>query len=71
MFADHYFYLIAFKTDDDPDKPFYFRVDRIKRIVEHRKTFENENLFTVSFLVGYEAGVYAAIMLPNYFKNSI
>lgn len=36
-----------------------------------RKTFENENLFTVSFLVGYEAGVYAAIMLRNYFKNSI
>lgn len=43
MFADHYFYLIAFKTDDDPDKPFYFRVDRIKRIVEHRITFENES----------------------------
>lgn len=42
MFADHYFYLIAFKTDDEPDKPFYFRVDRIKRIIEHRKTFKNE-----------------------------
>lgn len=37
MFADHYFYLIAFKTDKDPDKPLYFRVDRIKYITEHRK----------------------------------
>ena len=39
MFAEHYFYLIAFKIDDDPSKPFYFRVDRIKDIVEHRKRF--------------------------------
>ena len=42
LFADHYFYMIAFKTDDEPDKPFYFRVDRIKHITEHRKTFENQ-----------------------------
>lgn len=39
MFADYYFYLIAFKTDGDTDKPFYFRVDRIKQITEHRKKF--------------------------------
>lgn len=39
MFTDHYFYLIAFKTDDEPSKPFYFRVDRIKYITEHRKHF--------------------------------
>lgn len=39
LFTDYYFYLIAFKTDEDGDKPYYFRVDRIKHIVEHRKTF--------------------------------
>ena len=39
MFADHYFYLIAFKTDDKTLTPFYFRVDRIKHITEHRKKF--------------------------------
>lgn len=37
MFTDYYFYLIAFKADEDPDKPVYFRVDRIKYITEHRK----------------------------------
>ena len=39
MFADHYFYLIAFKTDDDSKTPHYFRIDRIKHITEHRKKF--------------------------------
>ena len=40
MFADHYFYLIAFLAgeDEERDKPLYFRADRIKRIVEHRGT---------------------------------
>ena len=37
MFTDYYFYLIAFKTDDDTRKPIYFRIDRIKHITEHRK----------------------------------
>lgn len=37
MFTDYYFYLIACKTDGDIHKPLYFRVDRIKRITEHRK----------------------------------
>lgn len=32
MFNDFYFYLIAFSTEDDFDKPLYFRVDRIKYI---------------------------------------
>lgn len=36
MFTDYYFYLIAFKVDEEPDKPFYFRVDRIKHITTHR-----------------------------------
>lgn len=39
MFTDYYFYLIAFMANDKKDKPIYFRVDRIKHIVEHRKTF--------------------------------
>lgn len=39
MFADHYFYLIAFKIDNVLDKPLYFRVDRIKYITEHRQKF--------------------------------
>ena len=39
MFTDHYFYLIAFKVDEDENRPFYFRVDRIKHITEHRKKF--------------------------------
>lgn len=37
MFADYYFYLIAFKTEaDTPSEPIYFRVDRITHITEHR-----------------------------------
>ena len=37
MFTDFYFYLIAVKVDGNPDKPLYFRIDRIKHITEHRK----------------------------------
>ena len=45
MFADNFFYLIAFNTEGDPDKPLYFRVDRIRYIIEHRKNFtSNEGL---------------------------
>ena len=39
MFTDNFFYLIAINTERDPDKPLYFRVDRIKYITEHRKKF--------------------------------
>lgn len=39
MFTDYYFYLIAFLTDGKIDKPYYFRVDRIKQIIIHRKQF--------------------------------
>lgn len=44
MFTDHYFYLIAFLAgeDEERDKPLYFRADRIKRIVEHRGTRNEE-----------------------------
>lgn len=41
MFADYYFYLIAFNTEGTLDKPLYFRVDRVKYITEHRKKFTN------------------------------
>lgn len=37
MFTDYYFYLIAFRADEKTDKPYYFRVDRIKQITTHRK----------------------------------
>ena len=40
MFADYYFYLIAFRTDGDTEKPYYFRVDRIKQITVHRKPID-------------------------------
>lgn len=39
MFTDNYFYLIAFNTEGTPNKPLYFRIDRIKYITEHRKFF--------------------------------
>lgn len=41
MFADYYFYLIAFNTEGTLDRPLYFRVDRVKYITEHRKKFTN------------------------------
>lgn len=34
MFADYYFYLIAFMTEGKTEKPYYFR---IKQITVHRK----------------------------------
>ena len=45
MFADHYFYLIAFRTDGKVDTPYYYRVDRIKHITEHRdRVLDNRKL---------------------------
>lgn len=43
MFTDNFFYLIAFNTEGAPDKPLYFRIDRIKYITEHRKNFTSED----------------------------
>lgn len=40
MFTDYYFYLIAFKTDAEAEKPYYFRIDRIKEITVHRKKID-------------------------------
>lgn len=39
MFSEYYFYLIAYKADDDEYKPIYFRIDRISAITEHRESF--------------------------------
>ena len=38
MFTDFYFYLVAFVTDGSCEKPYYFRIDRIKQITVHRKS---------------------------------
>lgn len=43
MFADYYFYLIAFLTERKTEKPYYFRIDRIKQITIHRKKFDTFN----------------------------
>ena len=43
MFADYYFYLIAFRTDGDESKALYFRVDRIKDLTVHRKRFSSDD----------------------------
>ncbi|MBP0985079.1 MAG: WYL domain-containing protein [Oscillospiraceae bacterium] len=42
MFTDFYFYLIAFLSEDDTEKPYYFRIDRIKEITVHRAKRNNE-----------------------------
>lgn len=39
-FSDFYFYLIAYRCDEQEGKPLYYRVDRITHIVEHRKRFQ-------------------------------
>lgn len=44
MFTDYYFYLIAFMAEGKIDKPYYFRLDRIKDVTEHRKKFSTEDI---------------------------
>lgn len=44
MFTDYYFYLIAFMAEGKMDKPYYFRLDRIKDVTEHRKKFSTEDI---------------------------
>ena len=44
MFTDYYFYLIAFMTENNTEKPYYFRIDRIKDVTEHRKKFASEDV---------------------------
>lgn len=42
LFTDYYFYLIAFLTEGKTEKPYYFRIDRIKQITVHRKKYDLE-----------------------------
>lgn len=44
MFTDYYFYLIAFMAEGTSDKPYYFRLDRIKDVTEHRKKFSTNDI---------------------------
>ena len=39
MFSEFYFYLIAYKCNDETKIPIYFRIDRITGIITHRETF--------------------------------
>lgn len=43
MFTDYYFYLIAYMAEGLTDKPYYFRIDRIRQITVHRKKFTTED----------------------------
>ena len=43
MFTDYYFYLIAYLAEGNTEKPYYFRIDRIRQIVVHRKKFVADN----------------------------
>ena len=43
MFTDYYFYLIAYMAEGLSDKPYYFRIDRIRQITVHRKKFTTED----------------------------
>lgn len=43
MFTDYYFYLIAFLTEGKTEKPYYFRIDRIRQITVHRKKYNLED----------------------------
>lgn len=43
IFTDYYFYLIAFLTEGKTEKPYYFRIDRIRQIIVHRKKFATED----------------------------
>lgn len=42
MFTEYYFYLIAFRYDDELNMPCYFRIDRIVGLVRHRENFTLE-----------------------------
>ncbi len=44
MFTDYYFYLIAFLAEGKKEKPYYFRIDRIRGITVHRKKFTSYDI---------------------------
>lgn len=44
MFCEYYFYLIAYKYEDESNTPFYFRIDRIVNMIAHREHFDLHNV---------------------------
>lgn len=52
MFSEFYYYLIAYDSEKECDEPFYYRIDRITNIVEHRGRFRlsDEQLFDEGIL---------------------
>ena len=43
IFSEYYFYLIAFRVDEEGKGPLYYRVDRIVHITEHRTGFVKDD----------------------------
>lgn len=39
IFTEYYFYLLAYKENNQDSTPYYFRVDRITKITKHREKF--------------------------------
>lgn len=75
VFSEYYFYLIAYRCDYSDYKPLFFRVDRIKHLIEHRTTFsvgsrynfdEGELKQKIQFMT---YGEYRKIKFEYYGKN--
>lgn len=45
IFSEYYFYLIAYRSNEEPQEPAYFQVDRIVDVVEHRVKFEPDRKY--------------------------
>lgn len=45
VFSEYYFYLIAYRCDQEDKIPLYYRVDRVVHIAEHRTHFELEERY--------------------------
>ena len=43
MFTDYYFYLIAYLAEGNTEKPYYFRIDRIRQVIVHRNKFTTDD----------------------------
>lgn len=47
LFSEYYFYIIAFRVEDDSFQPIYYRVDRITNIIKHKTTFYIDKRYKV------------------------
>jgi len=45
IFSEYYFYMIAYRCNDEKFKPLFYRVDRIAHITEHKETFSLDNKY--------------------------